>query len=393
MANEQYEIIIKSPRSGGGYDELPPFVPSDYQISYDSLAAANSGRLANGDMRLDWKLRRINKLSVKLPPHKPDDVTYSSILSFIQGQVINVTYYDYLIHDTVNEDMYCSKTSAGYTYMGLVEDVGFELVAMKGTNTVTHIILTPYTVTWKNWDGTVLATDTVISGNTPSYSGATPTRPTTAQYSYTFSGWSPTPGPISSDTIYTAQYTSTPVPYTVTVTAGPNGSVTGGGTYGYGSTATLVAIGDSGYTFSQWSDGNTSNPRYLMVTGNVTLSCTFEEAPTPTTWTITWYENVSPSNSDDDVPSENQYDVIGKSISFPFTSNGSNYTSIGWDLAGEMFEYNGGIVWEGSGGSSGWNYVNPNLRTITLTTDPALIFTDQDWKQFVYHNSDWNPYS
>ena len=289
--------------------------------------------------------------------------------------------------------MYCSQTSAGYYFKGLIQDVGFELIGMSGATTVPHVNITPLTITWKDWNNTTLLTTQVISGDTPEYTGSTPTRAPTAQYTYTFSGWSPAPAPVSANTTYTAQYSTTTNQYTVMATAGSHGSVTGSGTYNYGATATLVATGDSGYTFSQWSDGNTSNPRYITVTGNVTLSCTFEEAPpTPTTWTITWYEGLSPSNEEDeDVPSENRYNVIGESISFPFTSNNSNYTSIGWDFAGEMFEYNGGIVWEGTGGSSGWNYDNPNLRTITLTTDPSLIFVDQNWRQFVYHNSDWNP--
>ena len=36
-----------------------------------------------------------------------------------------------------------------------------------------------YTVTWKNYDGTVLETASVEHGKTPTYTGATPTRATT----------------------------------------------------------------------------------------------------------------------------------------------------------------------------------------------------------------------
>ena len=47
-----------------------------------------------------------------------------------------------------------------------------------------------YTVTWKNYDGVTLATESVAYGHMPSYTGATPTKPSTIQYYYTFSGWS-----------------------------------------------------------------------------------------------------------------------------------------------------------------------------------------------------------
>ena len=66
-----------------------------------------------------------------------------------------------------------------------------------------------FTVTWKNWDGSVLETDTNVPyGSTPTYNSSTPHRDSTAQYSYTFSGWSPEIVPVTGDISYTAEYTS-----------------------------------------------------------------------------------------------------------------------------------------------------------------------------------------
>ena len=73
-----------------------------------------------------------------------------------------------------------------------------------------------YTITFKNYDGTVLQTSTVECGETPSYAGAEPTREQTAQYTYTFKGWSPTIAPATQDQVYTAQFTQTTRQYTVT---------------------------------------------------------------------------------------------------------------------------------------------------------------------------------
>ena len=78
--------------------------------------------------------------------------------------------------------------------------------------------------------------------------------------------------------------------YTLTVnSANPSmGSVSGGGTYNSGATATLTATANSGYHFTQWQDGNTSNPRTVTVTGDATYTAYFEaNAPTQYTLTVT----------------------------------------------------------------------------------------------------------
>lgn len=54
-----------------------------------------------------------------------------------------------------------------------------------------------------------------------------------------------------------------------------NGSVTGEGTYYMDSTATLSAIPNEHYHFTQWSDGNTDNPREIVVTQDTTLTAAF----------------------------------------------------------------------------------------------------------------------
>lgn len=55
------------------------------------------------------------------------------------------------------------------------------------------------------------------------------------------------------------------------------GSVSGGGTYEYGSSVTLTATPADGYRFVKWSsDGNTSASRTITVTGNATYTAIFE---------------------------------------------------------------------------------------------------------------------
>ena len=65
--------------------------------------------------------------------------------------------------------------------------------------------------------------------------------------------------------------------YVISVTSSnpTMGTVTGGGSYVGGATATLVATPNAGYHFVNWNDGNTDNPRIVTVTGNATYEATF----------------------------------------------------------------------------------------------------------------------
>lgn len=64
--------------------------------------------------------------------------------------------------------------------------------------------------------------------------------------------------------------------YTLTVTAGEGGTVTGGGTYESGTTATITATPNDGYRFVKWSDGNTNATRTIVATADVAYTAHFE---------------------------------------------------------------------------------------------------------------------
>ena len=67
--------------------------------------------------------------------------------------------------------------------------------------------------------------------------------------------------------------------YTITTVA-ENGVVTGGGVYVEGDYITLTATANEGYKFTQWSDGNTENPRTVTATADVTYTAEFTAIPT-----------------------------------------------------------------------------------------------------------------
>lgn len=139
------------------------------------------------------------------------------------------------------------------------------------TYTATYnMALRSYTVRFLNYDGTVLQTETLDYGTTPSYKGVTPTY---ADESKEFIGWDDVMRSVNCNKDYTAQYTTKT--YTITVTSAGNGSVAGGGVYSHGSVATLTATPEEGFAFDHWNDDNTDNPRNLTVTATATYTATF----------------------------------------------------------------------------------------------------------------------
>ena len=69
--------------------------------------------------------------------------------------------------------------------------------------------------------------------------------------------------------------------YEVNVSADKNGTVKGGGMYNYGEEAIIEAIANKGYHFVKWSDGNTENPRTIVITEDLTLTAEFALDETP----------------------------------------------------------------------------------------------------------------
>ena len=132
-----------------------------------------------------------------------------------------------------------------------------------------------YTITWQNEDGSLIDQTTVEYGQIPAH--ADPVKQNTAEYTYTFTGWTPAVVAVTGDATYTATFSSVVNVYTITVNA-VNGQVLGGGEYQYGTTTDLTAIPDEGYVFDQWSDGVTDNPRTITVTGDVEYTALFKSA-------------------------------------------------------------------------------------------------------------------
>ena len=138
---------------------------------------------------------------------------------------------------------------------------------------------TPYqgTVTWKNWDGTMLGTSPVNYGTIPTYNG-TPARAADTQYTYRFIGWTPEPVPVMGNAEYTAVYEKELRSYTVRW-LNWDGTELYRTTEEYGATPVYGGVtptraddGVNSYTFSGW------NQTVTAVTGDTTYTAQFTVA-------------------------------------------------------------------------------------------------------------------
>ncbi len=143
-----------------------------------------------------------------------------------------------------------------------------------------------YTITWKDYNGTVLKTDAGVTvGTIPAYTG-TPTKASDATNTYTFSGWNDGAASYAvgtalpalvADTTYTAYYSASVRNYTITWKDG-DGNTLGTTTVAYGTVPTYTInktptkSADATYTYSF---NNTWSPAIVAVTGNATYTAQF----------------------------------------------------------------------------------------------------------------------
>ena len=138
-----------------------------------------------------------------------------------------------------------------------------------------------YEITWVV-DGAV-TTETYKYGDIPTYKGETQ-KPSTAQYSYEFTGWSPAVKEVTGDATYTAQYDCSVNKYTITW-LNYDGSVISSNKYEYGSHLSIADpsrpnTAQYSYEFTGWI------PEMVDVTGDATYTAQYKE--TVNSYTITW---------------------------------------------------------------------------------------------------------
>ena len=144
----------------------------------------------------------------------------------------------------------------------------------------------------------------MAEGETPAYDGTTPTKPSDAQYTYTFSGWTPAVSAVTGNVTYTATYESVVNTYTINWN-NADGTLLKSDVLEYGSTPNYDGTTPSlptnslySYTFKGWT------PDIVAVTGNATYTADYDKTPVSgesTTATGNWsdYKAASLTESTD----------------------------------------------------------------------------------------------
>ena len=198
-----------------------------------------------------------------------------------------------------------------------------------------------YTITWVDNDGTVLEVDrNVLHGTAPEYNGKTPVKASDGQYTYEFSGWTPSVSVARGDTTYTATYrsqetTPTPQPSFKVTWKNEDGTVLETDenvTYGTkpeynGKTPVKASNGRYVYEFSGWT------PSVSAVRADTTYTATYKSqqtTPTPVpSFTVTW------KNEDGTVLETDENVAYGTKPEY----NGS--TPVKWATAKYVYQFTG----------------------------------------------------
>ncbi len=190
-----------------------------------------------------------------------------------------------------------------------------------------------YTINFVDEDGTTALCDplNVEYGDVPVFPGSTPTKAATAQYTFTFSGWSPAIAAVTSAQTYVATYSSTVNEYQITFNANGHGTAPASQTVAYGSKVTKPADPTAeGYTFGGWykeaACTNAWNFNTATVTGAQELFAKWTIQSFTLSWDVNGGDALSGTYTHGTV-------VYGTAIVAPADPTRTGYTFAGWDPA------------------------------------------------------------
>lgn len=207
-----------------------------------------------------------------------------------------ITYVDYGDTPSYSGETPTKAADAQYTYEFTSWSPAFQTVTEATTYTAQFSsTINQYNITFVDEDGTtVLKAATAYDYGTAAGSivlpDATPTKATTAQYTYAFAGWSPALENVTSNATYTATYAPTLRTYTITFVDDDGTTTIKSESYGFGTAAEFIAPANPTkaptkqytYTFAGWS------PTVAEVTGDATYTATYNS--TVNQYTVTFVD-------------------------------------------------------------------------------------------------------
>jgi len=166
-----------------------------------------------------------------------------------------------------------------------------------------------YTISFINYDNTPLQSTLVEYGTTPAYTGETPVKPNTDQYTYTFNGWDPAVADVTGIATYTAQFSSSVNQYTVTFYDEDGTTILQQSKWDYDATPAYqkenpTKAGDAqySYTFAGWGNGIQSVTgdtsyvaKYTQTVNQYTVEFYADEAKTQKLYSNEFYFGSTPA--------------------------------------------------------------------------------------------------
>ncbi|MDC0497502.1 carbohydrate-binding protein [bacterium] len=171
------------------------------------------------------------------------------------------------------------------------------------------------------------------------------------------------------------------VTHTLTYTAGVNGSITGSSPQvisdsGDGSSVTAVA--DAGYSFADWSDGNTDNPRTdTNVTNAITVSANFQAVPEKDAFAIIEAEDYDGQFGIDTQPSSEG------GLNVQLIQNGDWTAYYNVDFGSSANEFQARVASYTSGGNIEIRLGGPT----GILIGTAVVPTTGSWQEYVTVNT------
>ena len=342
-----------------------------------------------------------------------DTLNYDSVETTVPVEVLDYVYVAVHVGDETLDSAVIIR-GGNYTLPNVPDSVGHDFVGLyKGNaivgapgdvivlneNTVIEAIYEAKTfaITFVNGD-VVLQSENTAYGTLPEYRGDTPAKTATAQYTYTFKGWTPTITPVTGAATYTAVFDSTVNKYMVTFKDGETVLQSGEVAYGTVPTAPAVTLPENTaqytYSFGGWDS------EVVAVTGPATYTAVINR-------TLNKYEVVFKDYDGSVLKSAVEYDYGTSAASIAKPANptrGSTaqytYTFKGWNPS--IADATGAAVYTAEYDSTVRSYeiafVNGNstLQTGTVEYGQTPVYsgaapTKTATAQYTYTFKGWNP--
>lgn len=206
----------------------------------------------------------------------------------------------------------------------------------------TRALKEEYTITFKNYDGSVLSTETIKEGETPKYVGDIPSKPNDDTYKYAFNGWSPNITAVTGDAEYTASYNPVDLEKYIVIFAYEDNTViktyelNEGKTPVFdGETPTMANSEDSKFKFTGWS------PSITKVTEDTIYTAKFVSMPLD--YSVLINPNGGSSASGKKLESFNTDKIMANQFVYDIVKD--NYRFVGWSYNDTLiFDENGNTL-------------------------------------------------